>query len=137
MMPTPAPATVDLDREEALDELHDVSQEAAREINRAYWLSTEERDDSMQEVISALIDAKTDTGALDPVDGALIRAGVDLIWAQADRVKHVVAVALERSPEKLRRAAERAKKRGKAEKALRLLEEAQRREARRGNGGNG
>jgi hypothetical protein len=134
MMPNPAPATVDLDREEALDELADESQEAVREIARAWWLSPEERDESLQEVISALIDAKTDTGALDPVDGTLIRAGVEFIWDQAARVKSALGKAFERSPEKLKRKAARAQKRGKAEKALRLLQEAAEREARRGNG---
>lgn len=128
-LPNPA-ASVDLGREEEIESLRDELEEAMYEVKRAHWMTAEEREDTLLEMFAAGIDAVTDTGVLDPVDGTIIRASLD-------RIREIVRNVLAGDPERLRRRAERARKRGKGERAQALLERAAKVEARRGNGGGG
>lgn len=132
-MPT-APAKVDLDLNEALLNLDDETRKVTRKLARAYWLTPEEREDKMGEIIAEAIDARTDTGALDPVDGTLIRFGVDKVLEGVKRVRLLMLDIMDRSPEELREKADNAERRKNFERAARLRKEAADREARKGNG---
>ena len=87
-------------------------------------MSADELQDALVMLFAEGVDAATDTGPFDEIDGKVIKLGVAALYELTDDL-------IERDPTKIRARAEKDRLRGKTKKAQRRIERAVRIEARR------